>query len=1092
MKKLLLALAAIHFTAICGASPLWMRYPAISPDGRSVAFSYKGDIYVVDAAGGTARRLTAESGYNYAPVWSPDSQQIAYAGDRYGNFDIFLIPAAGGQPVRLTTHSAAEEPYAFSPDGGQVYYGAHIWDPAPSALFPTGSMAELYAVPVKGGRPVQVLATPAEAISFAPDGKSFLYQDRKGGENIWRKHHTSSITRDIWLYDASTGRHTNLTVRDGEDRNPRYSKDGKTVYMLSERGGTFNVWSFPADDPAAAKQVTDFKTHPVRFLSVADNGTLCYGYNGQIYTQAAGSRPQQLKVEVVSTDPTDKITRIGIGGGYNATVSPDGKQVAFVSRGDIFVTSVDYTTTKQITSTPQSEADPDFAPDNRSMVYASERDGYWRIYTAKIARDDDPNFPNATLIDEEPLFKDDGIERTCPKYSPDGKRVAFFEDRTRLMVKDLASGKVHQVTDGSCQYSTDGGIDYSWSPDGRWFVLSYIGNRHDPYSDVGLVSADGGQITNLTNTGYFDSSPQWVLDGNAILFESDRYGMRSHASWGSLGDVMMIFLNRKSYEIYNMSKEEYEIYQDAEKRAEEEKKKAEAENKAKDSEKKDDGKDKKAEADKGPEPIVVELDGIEERTVRLTPASSSLSGFTVDKKGETLYYLCSYEGGYDLWKLDLRDRGSNSIMRKGSGGGSLVWDAKKENMFLLGGRMLRFKGGNGSGDNISASSEMLLDTRAEREYMFDRIYRQEKRRFYTEDMHGVDWEALRDNYRQFLPDIDNNYDFAEMASEWLGELNVSHTGCRYSRPSDASGDVTADLGLIFDLKHEGDGLLISEVVAQGPFDRASSKVAAGDIVEKIDGQAIAAGEDYFPLLNRRAGRRTLVSIYRPSDGSRWDETVEPISQSRLSQLLYKRWVKQRAADVERLSGGRLGYVHIQSMGDESFRTVYAEILGRYNHCDGIVIDTRFNGGGRLHEDVEVLFSGEKYLTQVIRGKEACDMPSRRWNKPSIMITCEANYSNAHGTPWVYQHMGIGKVVGMPVPGTMTSVSWERLQDQSLVFGIPIIGYRLEDGSYLENKQLEPDIKVANSPETVVEGRDEQLETAVTELLRQIDQQKDKK
>ena len=241
MKKLLFTLAALLTAALSEASPLWMRYPAISPDGRNVAFSYKGDIYVVDAAGGTARRLTAESGYNYAPVWSPDSRQIAYAGDRYGNFDIFLIAAEGGQPRRLTTHSAAEEPYAFTPDGKQIYYGAHIWDPAPSALFPTGSMTELYSVSVTGGRPVQVLPTPAEAITFAPDGESFLYQDRKGGENIWRKHHTSSITRDIWRYDASTGRHTNLTARDGEDRNPRLADGGRTVYFLSERGGTFNV-----------------------------------------------------------------------------------------------------------------------------------------------------------------------------------------------------------------------------------------------------------------------------------------------------------------------------------------------------------------------------------------------------------------------------------------------------------------------------------------------------------------------------------------------------------------------------------------------------------------------------------------------------------------------------------------------------------------------------------------------------------------------------------------------------------------------------------------------------------------------------------
>ena len=202
--------------------------------------------------------------------------------------------------------------------------------------------------------------------------------------------------------------------------------------------------------------------------------------------------------------------------------------------------------------------------------------------------------------------------------------------------------------------------------------------------------------------------------------------------------------------------------------------------------------------------------------------------------------------------------------------------------------------------------------------------------------------------------------------------------------------------------------------------------------------------------------------------------------------MYDRWVKKRAADVAKWSNGRLGYVHIPSMGDESFRSVYSDVLGKYNDCEGIVIDIRFNGGGRLHEDVEVLFSGKKYFQQVIRGRRACDMPSRRWNKPSIMVTCEADYSNAHGTPWVYQHQGIGRVVGMPVAGTMTSVSWETLQDPSLVFGIPIIGYELPDGSYLENTQLEPDVKVTNDPADIVKGEDAQLKRAVDELLKEID------
>ncbi|MDO5487259.1 MAG: S41 family peptidase [Rikenellaceae bacterium] len=1083
MRHFTLLLAALFAAIAAHAEPLWMRYPAISPDGEKIAFTYQGSIYVVPTAGGQATRLTTTECHNTLPVWSPDSKTLAYASDRYGNFDIFTVPVTGGEPTRLTTHSSKEEPYAFSNDGKKIYYGAAISDPAASALFPKASMGELYAVSVEGGRPERVLATPAQLIDFSRDGKRFLYQDRKGGEDDFRKHHTSSITRDIWLYDTSSHKHTQLTDWAGEDRNPIFSLDEKSIYFLSERGGTYNVWSMDADGKNA-KQVTKFNTHPVRFLSMASNGTLCFGYNGEIYTMAAGSQAKKLAVNITLDSPTNKSQLLNVSGGSGSTLSPDGKQIAFVSRGEVFVTAVDYATTKQITKTAESESSPSFGADNRTLAYASERDGYWNIYLASISREDDPNFPNATLIDEKPLFKGDRIDRTAPKFSPDGKELAFVENRDRLMVMDMASGKVRQITTGEQHYSTTGSMDYHWSPDGKWFALAYTGNQHDPYSDIGIVSAEGGKIHNLTNTGYFDESPEWVLDGNALLFSTDRYGMRSHASWGSEYDVMIIYLNREAYEVAQMSKEEYEIYKEAKKKAEDAEKKAEAEKKeGKDDEKKADKAEKPA-----AKPIVIELENIEDRIVRLTPNSGALSSYTLNKEGDKLYYIISYEGRNDMWEMDLRSR-ENKATQRGVGGGSLAWDKKMENMFLLGGQMKKFKGGAGNPTPITVRADMMLDSKAERDYMFDRVYRQEKARFYHKDMHGVDWDAMRDNYQRFLPHIDNNYDFAEMLSEWLGELNVSHTGGRYTHPTTTSDDQTADLGLLINLNSDVDGLLVEEVVAGGPFDKASSKVKAGDVIESIDGVKIGSNTDFYPALNRRQGKRTLVTVYRPSTKERWEEVILPITQSRLTQLLYKRWVKQRAADVERLSGGRLGYVHIESMADGSFRTMYADILGKYNHCEGIVIDTRFNGGGRMHEDIEILFSGEKYLTQVVRGKEACDMPSRRWNKASIMITGEANYSNAHGTPWVYKYKGIGKIVGMPVPGTMTSVSWERLQDPSLVFGIPVVGYRKADGTYLENDQLEPDVKVANSPEVVITGRDEQLEAAVKTLLEQIDAEK---
>lgn len=1118
MKKLITSLALVlSVLSSYAITPLWMRDARISPDGSEIVFCYKGDIYKVPAQGGTAVRLTTQASYEANPVWSPDGKQIAFASDRNGNFDLFIMPADGGAARRLTYHSASEIPSAFTPDGKYVFFSASIQDPASSALFPTGAMTELYKVPVAGGRTEQVLGTPAELVCFDKTGKNFLYQDRKGFEDEWRKHHTSSITRDIWLYNTQTGKHTNLTNRGGEDRNPVYAPDGNAVYFLSERdGGSFNVYTFPLNTPQEVKAVTAFKTHPVRFLSVSDKGTLCYTYDGELYTQKSGARPEKVKVELVRDDEQQLATLKFSQGATSASVSPDGKQVAFIVRGDVFVTSTDYATTKQITNTPAKEAAVSFAPDNRTLVYASERTGNWQLYTAKISRKEDPNFPNATLIEEEVLLPSKTVERAYPQYSPDGKELAFIEDRNRLMVLNLKTKKVRQVTDGSTWYNTGGGFDYEWSPDGKWFTLEFIGNRHDPYSDVGIVSAQGGTIINLTNSGYISGAPRWVLDGNAILFQTERYGMRAHASWGSQQDVMLVFLNQDAYDRYRLSKEDFELLKEFEK--EQKKAKEKDDDKTKvgkkskaekaDKEKANKGKTDKGKGDKekskvdsgkdsdqdestedktDQKEIVVELNGIEDRIVRLTPNSSDLGSAILSKDGEDLYYFSAFEDGYDLWKMNLREKDTKRLHKLNTGWASLMLD-KKGDIFLLGSRnMQKMDAKSDALKSISYQAEMKMDLAAERETMFDHVYKQHQKRFYNVNMHGVDWDAMTHAYRKFLPHIDNNYDFAELLSEWLGELNVSHTGGRYF--PQGKGDVTSNLGLLFDWDYQGKGMQIAEVIEKGPFDHSRTKVKAGCIIEKINGEEITLDNDITCLLNNKAGKKTLISIYNPQSKERWEEVVIPVTNGQLNGLLYKRWVKQRAADVEKWSKGRLGYVHIQSMGDDSFRTVYSDILGKYNNCEGIVIDTRFNGGGRLHEDIEILFSGQKYFTQVVRGREACDMPSRRWNKPSIMLQCEANYSNAHGTPWVYKHQKIGKLVGMPVPGTMTSVSWETLQDPSLVFGIPIVGYRLPDGSYLENSQLEPDVKVANNPETVVKGEDTQLKVAVDELLKEIDSQK---
>ena len=1066
-------------------TPLWLRDVQVSPDGSQVLFCYKGDIYKVSSKGGTAVQLTTQVSYECAPVWSADGQQIAFASDRYGNLDVFVMAADGGPATRLTYQSVAEEPQAFTPDGQWVVFDACIQDPAESVMFPTSSLPELYKVPAKGGRTLQVLGTPAEMISFAPDGKSFYYQDRKGYEDEWRKHHTSSITRDVWFYDAQSGQHTNVTAHAGEDRNPVVSADGKTLYFLSERnGGSMNVYSCEAkagDTKAGEpKAVTTFKTHPVRFLSMAKDGLLCFTYNGEIYTQKLGAEPQKLAISLTRDDEAAIANLSFTNEAHQPVVSKDGKQIAFVTRGEVFVTSTEYATTRRISQTAGAEADVDFAPDGRTIVYASERNGNWQLYTASIVRKEDLNFANATLIKEESVFPElpalnlldskidfSQVERRSPKYSPDGKKIAFIEDRIKLKVVDLKTMKVTQVTDGSKWYDQDGGFDFEWSPDGKWFVLSYIANRRDPYADQGIVSAEGGEIHPITQSGYMSESPRWVMDGKAILFQSERYGMRSHASWGSQDDVFLAFLTQDAYDRYRLSAEDYALLKELEKKNEKkDEKKDDKKNKKKD--------DKKADADTV-KAVKIEFEGLENRIVRLTPNSSRLGDAIVSKDGESLYYFAAFEGKPDLWKMDLRKHETKLLSKGGSG--SLQMD-KDGNLYSLGNSMMKIEKGDKT-TPITYNAQMKLDLAAEREYMLRHVAKQINKKIFRTDYNGCDWDLMVQNYAHFLPHIANNYDFAELLSELLGELNVSHTGGRF-RP-EAKGDATAQLGLLYDLTEATEGIRITDILENGPFSKANSKVKVGDVITAINGQPVSKDTDLAQLLNLCKGKKTLVSL-KGSAGT-WDEVVLPISRSEQSDLLYKRWTKSRAAEVERLSNGRLGYVHIEGMNDASFRDVYSDILGKYNLKEGIVIDTRHNGGGRLHEDIEILFSGHKYFTQVVRGREVCDMPSRRYNHPSIMLQAEGNYSNAHGTPWVYSHQKIGKLVGAPVPGTMSSVNWERLQDSSLIFGVPVIGYQLPDGSYLENTQLEPDVLILNRPETVVTGTDLQLETAVRELLK---------
>lgn len=1075
MNKLILAtlLGAYGLAAQAQDNPLWMRHPAISPDGKTIAFSYQGDIFTVPSSGGTAKQITSNAAFDSYPVWSPDGNHIAFASNREGSIDVWVMDANGGIPKRVTTNSGNEYPLRWK-DNYTIMFKASIMPTAKSIIF-AGSYPQVYTVGMDGGRPKLFSDITMDALDINASG-DVIYIDRKGYEDEWRKHHRSPITRDVWLKSGDSFR--KLTTFDGEDRDPVWASDGKSFYYLSEQSGTLNIYHRTLDGKET--QITNHEKNPVRFLSAASDGTLCYGYDGEIYTVRNGGQPQKTAIRIAAdTEGKELIRQIRNSGAYNIKLSPNGKEIGFVMHGDVYVTSIEYRTTKQITNTPEQERYIDFSPDGRTIIYDSERNGVWQIYATTMKNKDEKQFAYATELVEERLTQSDQTSFQ-PKFSPDGKQIAFWENRGTLRVMDAKGKNVKTAMDGKFVYSySDGDIDFTWSPDSKWLLSSYIGVGGWNNSDIALVNASGnGEIHNLTESGYNESNAKWVLDGKAMLFYSDRAGYRSHGSWGAEYDAYLMFFDLEAYERYRMNKEERALAK--ENMTEKEKKKEE---KKEEKEKKEMEKPEAKEM----EPLKFDLENCRDRIVRLTVTPSFLGDILLDKDGENIYYNVAFEKGMDLWHRDLMT-GNTELLIKNVGNGEMMFDKSYKEIYLAAdGGIKKVTPQSKAVKNIEFEAQFNYQPYKERAYMFDHVWRQVKDKFYDKNIHGVDWEGYRKTYERFLPYINNNHDFQEMLSEMLGELNASHTGARYS--GSWASLQTASLGLFFDEDYTGDGLKIAEVIKGSEIACKQTDVKSGCIIEKIDGTEIKAGMDYFPLLDGKIGKPVRLTI-RPKSGRSFDVTTKGMSMNAVDDLLYKRWVDRNRQLVDSLSGGRLAYVHVKAMNSESFRTVYRELLSDKNrNREAVIVDDRHNGGGWLHDDLCTLLNGKEYQNFMPRGNYIGRDPFNKWTKPSCVLICEDDYSNGHGFPMVYKTLGIGKLIGTPVAGTMTAVWWETMIDNTMVFGIPQVGCMTLDGKYAENTQLNPDITVYNTPEDFLNGNDRQLKAAIEEMMKQIGEKK---
>lgn len=1092
MKRLLyvaaLLLPLFAFSQSENSIIKWLRMPAISPDGHWIAFEYKGDIFKVPAAGGEAIPLTITPAYEGFPVWSHDGKYIAFASDRQGNFDVYVMPADGGNATRLTYNSAADVPYDFAPDDKYIVFGTARNDFYTSVRFPLpGLFPKLYRVPVGGGRSIMVNDAGMETAKYNADGNKIIFEDVKGYESPERKHERASVTRDIWVYDFTTKDYTQLTHFNGNDLSPVWG-NGSTYYYTSERDDNdLNVYEGSLDNLGHPTELTHFKRNPVRSLSRSSTGVLCFTHGGNIYTLVPGQQPHEVKVTLQANfaegDKTLSVSNKDIS---EIALSPGGKEVAFVYRGDIFVTSADGKITKRLTSTPYQERMINFSPDGRHLIYSVEKDtGSWDIYQLSIANKAEPFFYAATVVKDTPILATAHVEFQ-PVYSPDGEKIAYLEDRNILKVYNLKTHKTVTVIPYGVNYSySDGDQYYTWSPDSKWILANSNEGTAIQRSEIDLIKADGtGERVDLTQSGFDNEMPKWVLGGKALIWQTSREGMKN-PSRGSQSDVYIMFFNKNAFDQFNLSKEDLAI-QKAERKDTESVKPAPVAKNLKRKRK----KGKKEEVTKNTpakDTLNLDLNNLDSRTKRLTINSSLLSDYILSKDGETLYYLAKYEGGFNLWATDTRTHDTKVLAFLNSpSGGSLEMDTAGKVLFVLaGGRISSIDISKGTVSPLPIQTDFEWNPAGERKYIFEHAWRQVVQKLFDPKLQGVDWTYYHDFYQQFLPYINNDHDFRDLLSEMLGELNVSHTGA-YLRMQYDNPDETASLGMLYDDTLGGNGLRIEDIITGGPMDNGKTKVKPGDILEKIDGIQIDNNFDWAKLLNHKAGVYTRLTFSNPHSGKMWDEVIKPVTSGAEQGLMYKRWVHTMQVMTDSLSHGQIGYIHVQAMNDPSFRTVINNVLGKNWSKKALIVDTRFNGGGWLHDHLATFLSGKLYLKFAPQGHITPGGESmNRWDKPSCVLMSQSNYSDAFIFPYIYKELGIGKLIGMPVPGTGTAVWWESQIDPQVTFGIPMIATEgIGQDHFTENHELEPDIKVPNPYNKILNGQDPQLEAGVKEMLKE--------
>ncbi|MBI3406755.1 MAG: PD40 domain-containing protein [Planctomycetes bacterium] len=1012
------------------------RTPDISPDGKQVAFSYLGDLWIVDAKGGVARHLTMHEKHDFAPLFSPDGKWIAFSSNRHGQYDVFVIPVQGGKPKRLTFDSADDVATCWSADGKQILFTSTRQTDFPQRQ-------EIFVIPATGGQARRISVHEGREGAFSPKGDLIAYV--RGPGTWYRKGYRGSANDDIWICNADGTNNRQITTFNGQDNHPQWSPAGKTLYWVSETFGTPAniikqefVLNGSASVASPPQQVTHHKDDGVRRARLCANGEwMVYECGPDLYLlEIKTGSTRKLNIEVYADDKTNPERLVTFtSGATEFSLSHDEKAIAFVVHGEIFVMPRNGGKAKRLTDSPAFDHGVAWSPDNKKLLFLSDRGGHEDIYLLESDDTEHPELIQAHRFKVKQLTNTPEAEMGV-MFTPDGKRASFLRAGKLMTMNPDGTDQKVLVKDGQI-------FDYEWSPDGKWLV--YGRSDSSFASELFIVPGTGPTAAdpprNITRFATYNGGVTWSKTGNRLAFISSRRRNQTTAHVLSL---------------------------------------------------------QKPAAPGAPASKDIDWDDIHLRVKQ--PAPLPAGECAISNDGSRIAFRATVDGASDLWVASSDGGQIARLSTGNVNPHQIQWSKNYSSMIFFrdgGGNIRTATVGPPVPSGIAAipapSATIPFQARmtVRQDEVFAEIFAQSWRAlnesFYDPLFHGANWNKVRDKYRPLVKHVALKEDLFTMISLMLGELNASHLGI--SGNLGAAEQQTADLGLIFDDAYKGPGLKLAEILRNGPADRRGLSLKPAEIVLRIDDVELKPNVDGSKLLNDKIGEVVTLSVTGNPDDPRATRRLElqGVNRQEIAKLMYERWVKKNADRVHEISKGKLGYIHIPSMDenglDRFLRSLYSDCFDK----DGIVLDVRYNGGGFTHEQVLSYLTGKEHTFFHQRNGPSglvLNSNDRRWTKPLVLLVNNRSYSDAEIFPHAFRTMGLGKLVGQPTGGHVIGTRNIQLIDGT-TFRTPRIGVTTNKGVNMDKEGVTPDIVVDVHPDQLARGHDPQLEKAVDVILQDV-------